>query len=74
MDISNLPPAIIAQATKAVEDYILDSRKEYAGRALPLEAAQRTVEALAILNIDFRQKRPTFPFLVYPLFGVDVPE
>jgi hypothetical protein len=42
MDISNLPPAIIAQATKAVEDYILDSRKEYAGRALPLEAAQRT--------------------------------
>ena len=41
MDISNLPPAIIAQATKAVEDYILDSRKEYAGRAVPLAAAQR---------------------------------
>jgi hypothetical protein len=41
MDISNLPPAIIAQATKAVEDYILSSRKEYVGRALPLDAAQR---------------------------------
>jgi hypothetical protein len=41
MDISNLPPAIIAQATKAVEDYILSSRKEYVGRAIPLDSAQR---------------------------------
>jgi hypothetical protein len=50
VDISNLPPAIIAQATKAVEDYILSSRKEYVGRALPLDAAQR-----AALELFFPQ-------------------
>ncbi len=40
MDLSKLPPAMIAQLTGAVEDYILSSRKKYMGNAVPLAAEQ----------------------------------
>src|SRR5258708_33292008 len=40
MDLSKLPPAMIAQLTGAVEDYILSSRKKYMGNAVPLAPEQ----------------------------------
>jgi hypothetical protein len=48
MDLSKLPPAMIAQLTGAVEDYILSSRKKYLGGAVPL-----AVEQLAVMQPFF---------------------
>ena len=43
MDLANLPQSLIAQLTKAVEDYILHSREKYLPRAAPLKADQVTL-------------------------------
>jgi hypothetical protein len=42
MDLSKLSPAMIAQISSMVEDYITSSRKKYATQAEPLADAQRT--------------------------------
>jgi len=42
MDLSNLPPAMIAQLANMVEDYVTSSRKKYAPQAIPLTDAQRS--------------------------------
>src|SRR5690349_9276407 len=42
MDLSKIPPAMLAQFSGMVEDYILNSRKKYAARALPINAGQRS--------------------------------
>lgn len=41
MDLTKLPPAMIAQLTTMVEDYISSSRKKYAPQAVALTEAQR---------------------------------
>ena len=40
MDLTKLPPGVIAQIAGQVEDYILNSRKRYAVQAVPLTANQ----------------------------------
>lgn len=42
MDLSKIPPAIIGQLSSMVENYILNRRKEYSARAVPLSADQRS--------------------------------
>jgi hypothetical protein len=41
MDLTKLPPGMIGQIAGMVEDFILNSRKKYAARAVPLTSEQR---------------------------------
>ncbi len=40
MDFSNLPPALVSQLMGMVEGYIVDSRKKFLQKAIPLQPAQ----------------------------------
>ncbi|HLW52473.1 MAG TPA: hypothetical protein VKW06_06490 [Candidatus Angelobacter sp.] len=57
MDLSNLPQNVVAQLTKAVEDYILKNREKYFPRASALTAEQRSLLAPFFSAEDLQRAR-----------------